>query len=92
MLYGSETWALKKEDEQRLEHNEMRIVRRMCNVILRNRSSEELRGRLGIEGNCEVMHRGRLRWLEHVERMDNCVRCMNVSVDRRRPRGHPRKT
>ena len=29
MLYGSETWVIKNEDEQRYERNEMRMVRWM---------------------------------------------------------------
>lgn len=30
MLWDCETWAIKKKDEQRPEHNEMRMLRWMC--------------------------------------------------------------
>ena len=47
MVYGSETWPMKKEDMQRLERTERMMVRWLCGVSLKNRiSSEELKGRL----------------------------------------------
>lgn len=43
MMYGSETWAMKVEDMQRLERAEM-MIRWMCGVTLKDRKgSEELR-------------------------------------------------
>jgi len=42
-----------------------------------------------------VLHKGRLRWFEYVERMrdDNWVkRYMNVTMEGKAPRGRPRKT
>ena len=48
MLYGSETWVIKKEDERRCERNEMRMVRWMCDVTLKDRKPNvELRDRFG---------------------------------------------
>ena len=32
LVYGAETWALKKEQERKLEVAEMRILRWMCGV------------------------------------------------------------
>ena len=44
MLYGSETWAVKEENVQRIERAEMQMVRSMCGVNLRERKrNEELR-------------------------------------------------
>jgi hypothetical protein len=49
MMYGSETWAMKVEDMQRLERAENMMIRWMCGVTLKIRkASEELRQRLGI--------------------------------------------
>lgn len=96
MLYGSETWAIKREDEQRYERNEMRMVRWMCGASLRDgMHSAELRDRLGIESIGEVLRRGRLRWFGHVERMPGdqwAKRCMSMNVEGDRARGRPRKT
>ena len=87
MLYGSETWVIKKEDELRCERIKMRIVRWMCDVTLKG---VELRDRLGIESISEVMCRGRLRWFGHVERMGvgSCVkRCINMEGELEAIRG-----
>ena len=50
MVYGSETWAMMVEKSGRLECMEIRMVRWMCGVSLRDRvPSAELRERMGIE-------------------------------------------
>ena len=50
MVYGSETWARTVELNNRMERTEMRMVRWICGVSLRDRvPSEELRERMGIE-------------------------------------------
>ena len=49
MLHGSETWPLTKENVVALQRAEMRMVRWMCGVKLKDRfPSKELRQRLGI--------------------------------------------
>ena len=46
ILYGSETWAVKHDDLNRLERNDMRIIRWMLNVSLKGRKpSADLRYR-----------------------------------------------
>jgi len=50
MLHGSETWPVRKENEVALQQAEMRMVRWMCNVEVKDRvPSKELRERLGID-------------------------------------------
>ena len=96
MVYGSETWPMKKEDMQRLERTERMMVRWMCGVSLKNRiSSDELKGRLGIEGIDEIVERGRLRWFGHVERkpIANWVSaCRGFVVAGTKSKGRSRKT
>jgi len=96
MLYGSETWAMKAEQERRFERTEMRMVRWMCGVSLREKkTSAELRARMGLEPVGEVVRGNRLRWLGHVLRKDpdDWVRkCMDYEVEGKRPRGRPEKT
>src|SRR3989442_2630968 len=71
LVYGSETWPMKKDDMQRLVRTENSMVRWMSGVTLKDRRpSEELRLGLGIEGVEEVVRRGRLRWFGHVERKE----------------------
>ena len=95
MLYGSETWAINAEQIARFDRTEMRMVRWMCGVTLRERYSNIiLREKIGIEPVGEVMRRRRLRWLGHVLRKDDedwVKKCMDMEVDGRRGRGRPRK-
>lgn len=96
MVYGSETWAMRVEDMQRLERTERMMVRWMCGVTLKDRKhSGDLLDRLCIESVAEVVSRGRLRWFGHVERMsaNNWVAaCREIEVEGSRGRGRGRKT
>ena len=50
MRHGSETWPVRKENEVAFERAEMRMVRWMCDVKVKDRvPSKELRERLGID-------------------------------------------
>jgi hypothetical protein len=71
MTHGSETWPLKVEHESKLETTDMRMIRWMCGVSLRDRPkvhSEDLRDWVGVEPIGEVCRSYRLRWFGHVER------------------------
>ena len=41
MLYRCETWSVEDEDVARLEMNDLRMVRKMCNVRSEDRTSTE---------------------------------------------------
>jgi hypothetical protein len=96
MVYGSETWPMKKEDLGRLERAEHTMMRRMCGVTLRDRiSNKELYSRLGIDSISSIVTRGRLRWYGHVQRKDDTdwlKRCTEYQVDGNVGRGRSRKT
>jgi len=50
MLHGSETWPVRKENVLALQRAEMRMVRWMCGIKLKDRfPSKELRERLGAD-------------------------------------------
>ena len=67
MLHGSETWCVRKENEVALQRVEMRMVRWMCGIKLKDRfPSKELRERLGIDDIALVLQQNRLRWYGHV--------------------------
>ena len=96
MLYGSETWALRLDHVTKLERAEMRMIRWMCGVTLKDRmTSADLRTLVGVEVLGDVLRRGRLRWYGHVMRMsdDNWVkRSTTLEVAGKRPVGRPKKT
>jgi len=62
MLHGSETWPVRKENEMALQMAEMRMVRWMCGVKLKDRvSNKELRERLGIVDVMSLQHQIQLQ-------------------------------
>ena len=57
------------EQEAKLERAEIRIVRWMCGVSLREKKTNvELKESIGIEKISDVMRCSRLRWIGHVLR------------------------
>ena len=95
MIYGSETWAVNAEQEAKLERAEMRMVRWMCGVSLREKKTNaELRESMGIEKISDVMRGmdGWLRWMGHVLRKegnDRVKKSMDMTVEGSRGRGRP---
>jgi len=91
MLHGSETWPARKENEVPLRRAEMRMVRWMCNVKVKDRfPSKELRERLGIDDIILILQQNRLRWYGHVLRKEDTdwvKKCMEYEVKGSRPRG-----
>jgi len=96
MLHGSETWPVRKENRVALQRAEMRMVRWMCNVKVKDRvPSQELRERLGIDDIILILHQSRLRWYGHVlrkEDTDSVKKYMEYEVEGSRPRGRPKRT
>lgn len=91
MLYGSETWAVKAEQVSKLHRTEMRMIRWMSNVSLKEKKrSSDIREKMGVEAIDVVMRRNRLRWFGHVERRDDdewLKKCTKMEVPGIRPRG-----
>ena len=95
MLHGSETWPVRKENEVALQQAEMRMVRWMCNVKMKDKvPSKELRERLRIDDIILILQQNRLRWYGHVLRKDTdwVTNCMEYEVEGSRPRGRPKRT
>jgi len=71
-MHGSETWSVRKENVVELQRAEMRMVRWMCGVMLKDRlPSKELRERLGVDDIALILQQNRLRWYGHVLRKDD---------------------
>jgi len=61
MLHGSETWPVRKENVVALQRAEMRMVRWMCSVKVKDRfPSKLLRKRLRIDDITLVLQQNRL--------------------------------
>ena len=95
MLYGSETWPVKRGDTCRLERTEMQMTRWMCNSLSEQRPSAEIRNRLGIQNIYVVMQQMHLRWLGRIERMDIdkwVKKCRSLVIKGTTGRERPQKT
>ena len=95
LLYGSECWAMNTMQKSRIEAAEMRVLRLIRGVSLRDRMRSELvRRELGVEPVLECVERNQLRWFGHVKRMREGERLremMDWRPEGRRPAGRPRK-
>ena len=83
-MYGTETWAMKVEDTQKLKRTEASMMRRMCGVSLKKHmSNEALRGRQGIDCVSDLVRRrpSRLRWFGHVVRNDGNQQWVRKCID-----------
>src|SRR3989441_5543272 len=96
LVYGSETWPMKKDDMQRLVRTENSMVRwRSGGTLKDRRRTNDLRKGLGIESVDRVVSRGRLRWFGHVERKgadDWVSECRRLEVVGGVGKGGNRKT
>ena len=88
------TWPVRKENVVALQRAEMRMVRWMCGIKLKDRfRSKELRERLGIDDIALVLQQNRLHWYGHVlQKEDDCVKkCMEYEVEGPGPRERPKR-
>lgn len=95
LLYGSECWTLNTVQKNKLEAAEMRVLRLIRGVTLRERMrSERIREDLGMISIIDKVERERLRWFGHVKRMEEGSKLREIldwKPEGRRPVGRPRK-
>ena len=96
MTYGSETRPLLVNVGLKFERADMKMIRWMYGISLKDRrTNEELRRLVGVEPITTFIGSGRLRWYGHVMRKgddDWVKKCMEYRVEGRRPVGRSRKT
>jgi len=96
MLHGNETWPVRKENEVALQRAEMRMVRWMCDVKVKDKvQSKQSRERLGIDDIILILQQNWVRWYGHVLRKEDkdwVKKCMEYEVEGSRLRGRPKRT
>ena len=66
MTYGSETRPLLAGGGLKFERGDMHIIRWMCDVSMKDRTtSEEMRKLVGVQPITITIRSGRLRWYGH---------------------------
>jgi len=79
VLYGAETWALKKKEQALVERTEMRMLRWILGVSLKERKKNEvIRKMAGVTCISEKLKEIRLRWYGHVMRREKSVAIKKV--------------
>ena len=93
VLYGSETWTMRKDDIRRLEAFEMWIWRRMKRVSwMEHKTNEEILQMVGEERSMmETIRRRQRNWIGHIMRSDTIVRdIIEGRMEGKKTRGRPR--
>ena len=93
LLYGSETWTLRKEEIRRLEAMEMWLWRRLEKIKWTDKvSNERVLERVGEQRQLMKLLRNRKKiWIGHVLRGEGLMRdVMEGRMEGKRSRGRPR--
>ena len=95
LMCGAEKWALKKEQENKLEVAEMRMLRWMCGVTKLDKiRNERIRGTTKVEEITKKVQERRLKWQGHVMRREEDYvgrRAMVMKVQERRKKGRTKR-
>ena len=94
MTYGAECWTMKKKDEMLMNKTEMRMLRWIQGVSLReHKRNEEIREAATVQPIETHLMQKRLRWYGHVRRRDESHISrivLDMEVEGVRPRGRPK--
>lgn len=72
LIYGAEAWSLRRKDEEMLERTEMRMLRWILGISLKNKKrNEDICRLLGVACITDKVREARLRWYGHVERRED---------------------
>ena len=95
MTYGSEYWAVKKKDENKLNSAEIRMLRRARGYTrLDHIRNEDIRKEGHVKPVAAFLENKRLKWFGHClrrERNHICAKSLRLEVSGRRSRGRPKK-
>ena len=96
MMYGAETWAVKKAHEKKLDVAEMRMLRWMSGFTKMDRIRNEriIRGTTKVGEISKKVQESRLKWYGHVSRREDEYvgkRVMGMEVPGKRRRGRPKR-
>ncbi|XP_016321114.1 uncharacterized protein LOC107672441 isoform X3 [Sinocyclocheilus anshuiensis] len=95
MLYGLETVALRKRQEEELEVAELKMLRFSLGVTRMDRiRNEYIRGTAHVRCFGDKVREARLRWFGHVQRRESEYigkRMLRLELPGRRPRGRPKR-
>ena len=93
ILYGAECWTTGVKEENILEKTEMRMLRRIKGVTVKDKmKSEDIRKELGVGSIKSKAREIRLRWFGHVHRREkerNLRQVMDMEIREDDQEAHP---
>ena len=93
MMYGSETWAIRKADERKMEATEMKVLRWTTGVTRLDKIRNSVtRDKMKTRSIADKIKGSRLRWMGHIERRDDtfCTKLVeHIEAPGKRRRGKP---
>ena len=94
MTHGAECWTMKKKDEMLMNQTEMRMLRWIQGVSLReHKRNEEIREAATVQPIATHLMQKQLRWYGHVRHIDESHitrTVLDMEVEGVRPRGRPK--
>ena len=86
LLYGREYWTLRQRDKSRINSLQIRFLRSLSGVTLKDRiKSEEIRKKWNVEEMIDGIKNYQLKWNQHILRMpENRIPCKALQY---RPQG-----
>ena len=71
LKFGSETWVLRKREEQLLEVVQMKFLRHLLGITKLDKEKNQcVRGKMGAQNIVTEIKQYQEKWLQHVQRMD----------------------
>ena len=95
ILYGAESWTLSEVEEERLETTQMRMLRSIMRISLKeHKTNVEIREMAGVVAIRDLVRRSRLSWFGDVMRMEDSrwpklTMCGYLAEHNGRGRGRP---
>lgn len=95
LMYGSESWTMTSRERSRIQATEMKTLRTIAKKTRRDKlRNETIRNQLQVAPLIKKIEKGQLRWLGHLERMDErriAKKRWSWRPEGRRSLGRPRK-
>ena len=95
MIYGCESWTIKKEMEKKIIAAENKWLRRILRIGYKEHTTnEEVRKRTLQPSIIEVIRKRRMKWTGHILRMEdirNPKRIFNYKPEGKRSKGRPKR-
>ena len=71
LKFGSESWVLKKREEQRLGEAQMKFQRHLLGITKLDKEKNQcIREKTGAENIVKEIKQHQEKWLQHIQRMD----------------------